>query len=204
MKRLLSFLILFVMVSCNRYPESNFNFTAKAREFLSFFKYNDTLLYQDLKGKVDTFIITTLDSSKHIPPLFESFSFGGAQKSIDICYRQYPNDVWGMTETNNHKKIYHEASIVDITSNYGSLIDEVWIKFKNISLVYEDTAKIGVFKTDTIILNGKVFTNYLDIGADDKRQKDSADVNNIYWDNKYGIIAYKYKNGDFWKRINLK
>lgn len=205
MKKGVLFLVLVIIVSCNRYPETGFLFSTKTREFLSFFKHNDTLLYQDSKGKVDTFIITTLDSSKHIPPPFESFSFGGAQKSIDIHYKQYPNDKWGTTSSNNPQKYtYEEASIIGVSNSFGNSIDEIWIKFKNLSLIYEDTSKIGIFKKDTIILHSNVFTNYLDIGEDDKRPKDSTDVSNIYWAGKYGIIAYKYKNGDFWKRINLK
>lgn len=191
-----------------RYPESKFLIDKKIRDYLSFYKPNDTLLFQDSKSKIDTFLITYIDSVTYNPTLITFWPPTEPFKWIQVHYRQIPKDTWHSTSLSDSGEKFEDASLIWVYQypESGKTTYEITFNFKKLYTWYEDPIIVGVLRTDTIVINHRLFTNYSDIpiNEDQKWQNDSNYVTDIYWINKYGIIAYKYKNGDIWKRINLK
>jgi hypothetical protein len=184
-----------VFVCCSHIFGPDFVISETSRNYLSFFKPNDTLYFQDLKGKIDTFLITYIDSEEHTETNLSSLS---PWKEVRVHYKQLP------------KNLIKDSILVSIFASYRS---QVSINFKD--FVYSpwvdgklaDGAKNqqGVLMHDTIMISKKNFTGYFDFGYSrgDSSKMDSTDITHLYWLNKYGIIAYKYRNGNMWKRINL-
>gem|GEM_PF-2721044 len=184
-----------------RPTDKDFIFNPKTRSYLSFYKPNDIWIFEDSKSRIDTFQITKMDSNMFVPPLIH-FMSPGPFKWIEVHYRQRPIDSWHSTTLVDTGRIYEDARLIDINKSNGE--EEVSLDFKNF-YVFNRSDSIGVLKTDILEVSGIKFKNYYNISLDkdEKWQKDSDYVTDVYWVNKYGIIAYKYKNGDLWKRINL-
>ncbi|HTA81736.1 MAG TPA: hypothetical protein VK783_02300, partial [Bacteroidia bacterium] len=65
---------------------------------------------------------------------------------------------------------------------------------------------LGKEQLDTLIIDGVTITDYSIIESIETPNKwhYPENISVAYWSKKYGLIAYKYWNGDIWKRINLK
>jgi len=184
-----------ILACCSHIFGPDFVISGTSRNYLSFFKPNDTLYFQDLKGKVDTFLITYIDSEEHTETNISSLS---PWKEIRVHYKQLP------------KNLVKDSILVSIFSSYRS---QVKINFKEFVYAPWVDGKLadgasnqqGVLMLDTSIINKKSITGFFDFGyaRGDSTKMNSTDIAHLYWLNKYGIIAYKYQNGDLWKRINL-
>lgn len=187
-----------------RPPYSAFNISASAREYIKHFKQNDTLYFKDSKSKVDTFVITGIDSGIRRKP-FIHFLWGGSEgKGIRVAYKQFPIDKWHATEIEDTgvKLLYDR--LISIGKNPKDSETHIHISFRAF-FSNDSNGVLGIRQSDTMIIDGIRINDYslLKYSNEFNSFKDSNDVSAIYWSRRYGLIEYKYWNGDIWKRINL-
>jgi len=181
----------------NRLTDKDFKFSQGVRNYLSFYKHNDIWIFEDSRFRKDTFQVTSVDSEEHIPAII-NFSGPGPSKSISIEFKKISSD--------NSEGLNNEVLRIDSKSqgDNGFITLAFFHRFTN----WWNSDSIGVLKSDTLRVSNIIFNKYryIESRLGDLRnldESDSLDIMSIYWTNKYGIIAYKYKNGDLWKRINL-
>jgi hypothetical protein len=189
-----------VVVSCNQYPK---NIDRKARQYLSFYKPNDTLFFKDSKSKIDTFLITNMDSDTFVSNRLGLMS-PAPHKAIHIYYKQIPHNNYGTPVTSDSTKKMEDADFISLSSEAWDSLTEISLDFHQFNFNFPSDS-IGDLKRDSLLIGGKLFTKYRYFELPkDHWSNDSNQVVDIYWENKYGIVAYRYQDGDYWERINLK
>jgi hypothetical protein len=181
----------------NRLTDKDFKFSQGVRNYLSFYKHNDIWIFEDSRFRKDTFQVTSVDSEEHIPAII-NFLGPGPSKSISIGFKKISSD--------NFSGLNNGVLRIDSKSqgDNGYITLAFFHRFTN----WWNSDSIGVLKSDTLRVSNILFNKYryIESRLSDLRnldESDSLDIISIYWTNEYGIIAYKYKNGDLWKRINL-
>jgi|SRR6185312_5067784 len=206
------FIVSISLVSCKKHSDSEFEINNSARQFLEFYKPHEIWLFKDTASKIDTFRVTSIDSVLYNPPIYGFLQSQFHHKDIRIQYQQLPNDEWHSEELEMQgppKKI--DATLIalvksiDVVYDTEAFKEELYIGFKEFryenlinSLSKPSAENLGIGNTNQI-----VYFNLKDTSTGFGREKKPTSVVEVYWSNKYGIIAYKYKNGDLWKRINL-
>ncbi len=193
-------IVLFVMESCLQYPR---NINNKAREYLAFYKPFDTIFYENSKSSVDTFLITTVDSETTVHNSLGIMS-PAPGKSITVHYTAlspYERTMKGRDLTYDRNNDWYFIALRILRYDSMPIMDFGFIGFNY--TFHQDS--IGVLKTDTLLIDGKIFNKYRYFELPkDNWINNPTQIVAIWWQNKYGLIAYKWQNGDMWKRINLK
>ena len=200
MRILILFISLtFVLSACSCfYADKDFNLDATEWSFLSAFKKGDTLYYENQAKQVDKILVLGIDSNqkrecgslmalpafnhvfvsiKHVPvDTFQTISQNGTDKIVDtipeqiICISKYPQQ------------------------------KETAYSFQFKHFFFYSKKGLGQIHTDTTI-NGQRITNYYLI-YDDFADRDTLynKIEQLYWTQNEGLIAYKQKNGTYWTK----
>jgi hypothetical protein len=186
----------------NYVPASEFEFSAKARGYLDFYKSNDLWLFEDSTSRVDSIEIMSIDSS-YLNPFFLSIMNPAPRKEIKVNWKRISKDSrYGVKEDSVANIGYIEIEKIPAWRDHS---ENVNISLPRTFFYHLYTAKRDSIKSDSVLIGNVLFTNYIDFyDRNNGTNRDPHDIVEIYWTNKYGIIAYRYRNGNVWKRINLK
>ncbi len=193
--------------------ENDFPIDQKARNFLAFYKPNTSWVFENSNGKRDT-ILVHIDSVFYPPQA--GFLAHEPYKFIEIHF----------TESSKYKlQYYKDDCILDgMTIRIEKYKYSKEISFSCFRGISTLNASDTLTKADSLKLDSVLFAKYLDIFAQPEPANyytteytgtmkvivknpnpnyHPLDIADIYWVNKYGVLAYKLQNGDFWKRTNL-
>lgn len=200
-------LFFWAVCGCDRraFPENKFTFSTKYRNLIGPYNAGDTLLFRDIAGSIETFVISGIDSIMVNTKGW--FMNQRPYKSVSFTYNQLPSKQW------THEVIERDANnnILRTTSEDNDFIslgidpetqDEGCdISFKNFRGVIEPGKDSIFFKP--IIANGITIDNYYvieNVALD--LVKYSTDIKTVYIDADRGIIAYQDQNANWWTKAN--
>lgn len=187
----------------NYIPDKAFQFTPEIRNYISFYKPGKIWGFENSAGKKDSIKLVRMDSDLYnVTKTFLTFMWHRPMKTISINFKHLTKTAWD-EKTYNTDSTGEFISISIRTGPYNKDF-QMCFSFINWFLYCDTTSAIGNVRKDTLLINGSIVTNYINIAdTSTLMHNEGTDIVNVYWVNKYGIIAYKYRNGDLWKRINL-
>lgn len=198
-----SFLVALVGWGCNSHSSETYQFSDKMRAYLEFYKSNKIWCFSDSSSRTDTLQFISVDSSV-FDPLGINMGAQVPHKDISILYRHISKT----KRYQNRQDSIMDSFFILISKHLSDSVKKITIDLYDFEgESFSDS--IGITKLDTIKIDNIEFTKYVDIGLlDDIKYEQQGhekptDITHVYWLNKYGIIAYRYRNGDIWKRINL-
>jgi hypothetical protein len=203
---IISFWLIFILfISCDAQilPPEKFVFDSKFDSLYKAISYKDTILFENSKNRIDTFVLTKADSV--ISNRINCFMCPRAGKSFFRNYKQYPDNYWADDEfenqgTNQEKRITREVALITITKIPDADLNTAYLSFKNFHCSIEGS--LGKLLTDTLILNNNYFTSYYILySTAESLIVDDDDVELVFITLRDGIIAYKEKSGILRRRI---
>ena len=187
MTKIQTIFLLVLLTGCK------FNFTDNDLISYNIYKVNDTLIFKNSRSDLDTFII----SSKTIFNKGSDENTGWYNPPIgNVTFKDLPNNHYGRTiiRWGTSDTIIQDCSLITIYKDKpnGSISEVLY--FKNfIGRIDRRTQK-------TANLDNLKYGNLLKVPSfDTVNIRDSTEITNIYWSDKFGIIAYDLRNGDKWK-----
>jgi hypothetical protein len=173
--------LLLFLVSCRK-----FKFTDVENEMIQVYTVGDTLVFKSIKtGVLERFVIMNknIDYSTN-----GALSFVRKHAAI-VSYRDLKDPAF----TNSGYQYNYMFSFVR-SKKYNSI--DFSFKYSDISC----QTNLGIVNnTDTLYyLNKKIIDYYV---LTDTINSDT--LARIYWQKKYGIVKYDYRNGDSYVRINM-
>ena len=187
MKIITTILLILLVTGCK------FKFTNSDLLTYNIYKINDTLVFKNNLGDLDTFTI----SSKTIINKGWDENTGWYNPPIatvtfkDVPYNKYGRTVirWATADT-----IIQDQSLLDIYKRRPNLEIEETIGFKGF------IGTIDRHNQKTKDLDLIEFGNIYKVPSFDLTTvRESTEITHIYWSDKFGIVAYDLKNGDKWK-----
>jgi hypothetical protein len=203
--------VIIAIYQHNKNYEKDFPIDQKARNFLSFYKPNAIWTFENSKWKRDTILIS-VDSAFYPPSA--GFLAPAPHKYIRIHFTELKQS------RQNEDEILGDGNLNIEKDKYEGRVN-FWFYHGDFRLNTQDT----ITKSDSLLIDSVLFTKYLDIYSRQEPEFITAtsttapyniitnspnpnyhplDIIDIYWVNKYGILAYKLQNDDIWKRTNIK
>jgi len=190
-------MILF-LEGCNQYSESDFKISATARQYLICGQPGDKLIFKDSRSLMDTFQLTAIDSTTYIPSYFGLMSHA-PYKRIVIRFKDLNIGDTGSIEV-------EQVPVYPVPDQ-----EDIGISFSHTHTFHYHSMRdsISSLKLDSIRIDNVLLKECKDLKSDmnnvkfNKEVVDSLYITHIYCAKKYGIVAYKCRNGDMWRRINL-
>jgi len=154
------------------------------------YKIGDTIYFQSNLGDIDT--ISILDFGTERNEICGGFG--------RIVIKHLPVDTWTSTSQDftTDGKIDTVYQLLFSFSNYPT--DKYYvINFKDFNSNIDSV--IGEFHADTIKLNDMNISNYYSVKHGyPERITEPKNVATIYWTDKFGLTAYKTKDGETWTK----
>jgi hypothetical protein len=185
--------------ACCSYDQKDFDFTSEELAFASSFHVGDTIYYESNLHDIDTLLI--LDTLTEQTKGCGWFIAPRPSNIKSIVIKHLPIDIWhGTTTTSENGKAETKINYQTILSVCKYPVDkklEFVIDFKNFNSIRNSS--LGEFHSDTILLNGKTFSNYFLVKHSyPERVKNSTDIEYLYWTVQDGLVAYQNKSGELW------
>lgn len=193
MRSAIFIIYLFAIVSCHSktYSDDRFIIDPDYRNLIVAYKTGDTLVFKSDRGSIDSFLISSIDSS-----VVREKSFLGKRphKIITIkCQKTPPSP-----GNNNPEEITAEGWVLSI------------LKFPDDSSIWFDLTfksskgclnqQIGPLLKDTVF-NGVSINNYYKIEYCGNENEGASGVQTLYSSVQKGIEVYTIRNGEQWIRI---
>ena len=195
-------IILTVLAASCSYSDKDFNLNENERSFLSVFKTGTILYYENSKNQVDSFLVIGIDSTqkKESGYLMALPAFN----NIFVSIKHLPVDSFISTNQDmTTKKIdtVHEQ-LICVSKHPQQKETSFSFQFKR--FFYYTKNGLGQLHSDTIINNIRL-TNYYII-KDNFVDRDTSyvKIEQLYWTQKDGLVAYKQKNGIYWTKKNSR
>jgi hypothetical protein len=176
------------LISCkSKYSADRYVIPGLYRDLISSFKTGDTLRFYDNKKNRSSYLITSIDSS------FVDEGKGlmnvRGRKDISITCRELTKPGQG----------YGEYPVI-ILNRYPDLDSATFdLRLKDFYSI--DTTRPFILRTDTIIANDLMFTNYYSFRPKNYLElKDPNSISEIYMTKMGGIVAYKNLSGTWWTK----
>jgi hypothetical protein len=196
MKSLLITIIVLTLASCST-SDKDFQLNDTERALFSSFRKGDTLYYENENKDVDTFLILGIDSAQQMEAGYLMKS--PAHNDIWVNMRQLPIDTFV-------HGIFYDSVKNKADTEYTQLFsirklpqeNKVQYSFSFRRFFETREGSIGQIQTAPITMKGTVIKDYYLI----KNTGDTT-TNNIealYWTQKDGLIAYKYRDGTIWTK----
>ncbi len=199
MKRYL-FVILVIFISgCCSYNKSDLEFNAKELAHFADYKSGDIIYFQSNLGDIDTIKIVGFGTERNerCPGLNTPPPVNHRWLQIE----HLPVDRWFGTSITEKKTevVYQELlSISKYPIETGVYYS---ISFKDFHSKILPKSTVGEFHTDTIKLNNLNLTNYYLVRHGyPERITEPKNIEIIYWTDKFGLTAYKAKDGEIWTK----
>lgn len=201
------FIITTFLKGCNpkNVPNENLTFDKSFLQLFQAVNKKDTLLFENNKNGIDTFILTKTDSilnnKKGI--FINSRNF----KEIYTRYKQVPINYWAKSwiemgkNNSERKKITEDARLITITKFLDNNKCEMEMWFKNFNCTLKDS--LGILHKDNLQIGRHYITNYYILKTQMYSSiDDKGDVDIIYVTLNDGIVAYREKSDTIRARIN--
>lgn len=183
--------VLSLLLSCS-YSEKDFLFNNDELKLINAYKPGDTLYFENLKHDVDTILVLRIDSSKKEKPGY--LMALPAHNSLSVVITHLPVDKWTGTHINGLKKDTVFQELISITKRPQTKTRTFMVQFQD--FFSSTKGDLGEFHTETLTINGKQIANYYQIQRQFPKAMDK--IEEVYWTNDKGLVAYKYKNGKYW------
>ena len=204
--RLILFLICILLISSctwKPYPPEKYNIEQSYRDLVSPYKSGDTLLFKDSSNKINSFLISKIDSVIYDTKGY--FINRKNEKIISVSYKQIPIDKWAhewigsAPDSAGFREHKEDATLIDIIRDPAAESTELNFNFQ---IFRGCTLKNLPLHTDTLNINGINITGYYKIEYCDEDVKNLSDIKVAYSTIKKGIMAYQLLDGTWWIRIN--
>ena len=191
-------LILIISGCCDRnYNENDFEFKTEELKHFSNYKIGDTLFFKSNLGDIDTITIVSYEKEIHqecgmIAPRPVN------SKWVEI--KHLPIDRWHGTsqEAPDWKTQVVYQGLFWISKYPREKEIEYTLDFKDF---FHNDSIIGEFQTDTVSINNFMFSDYYIVRHSyPDRVTEAKNIEILYWTDKYGLTAYKSKNGEIWSK----
>ena len=189
MTKITTILLILLVTGCK------FQFTDSDLLTYNIYKINDTLVFKNNLGDLDTFTI----SSKTIINKGWDENTGWYNPPIaNVTFKDLPNNVYGLTVIRwaTSDTIIQDCSIITIYKDKpkGEIREELYFKkfIGTIDRKTQQTVELDYLKY------GKLFKVP---SFDLTTVEDSTEITHIYWSDKFGIVSYDLKNGDRWNLV---
>ncbi|HWK02579.1 MAG TPA: hypothetical protein VNS58_03050 [Puia sp.] len=198
----LSIPLVFLFSSCS-YSIKEFNLSNQERKLLAPFKKADTLYFESSRKEIDTVVVLGLDSSqkKEMGWLMAK----PAYNEVSISVKCFPEGKW-------IHGIFYDSVARKADTEYNKLITigkypqehrvRYFFSFKDFFASTE--VGLGELHPDTLLINGRLLTNYYIITDSNPSSSTNNPIESLFWTEKSGLVAYKYMNGIYWIRKNIK
>lgn len=185
------------ILSCS-YSDKDFYLNETERVFLNTFKAGDTLYYESSTKQVDKILVLGIDSNQkkesgYIMAL-------PAYNDVFVSIKHLPVDTFqSISQDMTTKKIDTIPEKIICISKHPQQKETVYsFQFKH--FFSSNKNGIGQIQRDTVI-NGKKLTNYFIIKEDFQDKNTSyAKIEQLYWTQNEGLVAYKLTNGIYWTK----
>ena len=197
------FILLFVaFTSCTYrpFPSERYTIDEGFRRLFSMYSVGDTLVFKSSENAVDSFAITSIDSTLNDRNGY--LMNARNEKSISVKYRQIPVDKWQdkWIEGRGDGKIHEH-------SEDGTFLSVVKFPDDQTTEYYFDFKRSGCFKgdvpkpsTDTVAIGGLIITNYYKIDNCRDVSQDQKAIKVLYSTLERGLIAFETNDGVIWTR----
>lgn len=191
-----SFFFLVYSCKCD-FDESELLFTQDELTHFESYNVNDTLIYLGDEGSADTLVVD------EITPTVTSFDFNcgfvssspNNEKSIfirNLPINKYPYSDW---ETHDNATVKTSQWFFSLQVLPNPREVNLVFNFKNFAFVSRSFDAFKVEK-DTIIGNYAIDAYYRFPHTSPASRKDSTYINEVFWTNEYGLIAYSDLKGE--------
>ncbi len=173
-----------------------FHFKEKDLLTYNIYNVNKILIFKNKIGDLDTFII----SSKTIINKGWDENTGWYNPPIaNVTFKDLPYNKYGLTVIRwaTADTIIQDQSLITIYKDQPNAEVEEIIGFKGF-IGTIDCRNQKINELDSLNLDVIFKVPSFDLTT----VRDSTEITNIYWSDKFGIVGYDYKNGDHWKLKN--
>ena len=199
--RLQIFIIMTVFISgCCSYDKKDFDFNDEELRHFSNYKVGDTIYFQSNLGDMDTMTIVGFGTERN-----ENCGGFMARPPVNgrwVQIKHLPIDRWfgtsqDMTTGGKIDTVYQE--LFWISKHPTEKEVDFSISFKDFHSNFDTI--IGAFHMDTIKLNDLKVSNYYIVKPGyPERITEPKNIETIYWTDKFGLTAYKSKDGEIWTK----
>jgi hypothetical protein len=191
MRKSIIIILMLILSSCK------FNLTSNDLKTFNIYKENDTLIFENSLGDLDTFMV----SSKSIINKGWDENTGWYNPPLaKVHFKDIPHNKYGTTviRWEHSDTITEDQVLLTVYKRKPSIGIEETISIKNFIGIIDRQNQ----KTNSLDLQNSDIIYKVD-PIDKSSIHDSSDIINVYWSDKLGIVAYDSKNGERWK-LNKK
>ena len=191
--------LIFIVSSCSySYSDNEFYLNKTERSFLNAFKLGDTVYYESSTKQLDKFLVLGIDSSQKRER--GSFMALPAFNRVYILIKHLPFDTFqSISQDGTTKKIDTIPEQIICISKHPQKKETAYsFQFKH----FFSYSKNGLGSIQAnIVINGQKLTNYFVIKGDFADSDTTyTKIEQLYWTQEDGLVAYKEKNGIYWTK----
>lgn len=198
----ITILILLFFSSCNYrpFPKEKYEIGENYRNLINSYSLGDTLIFKSSQNKIDSFVISGIDSA--INDRNGYFINAANGKSISLTNKQIPIDKWQYTwlEVKGDGKEHphsEDGTFISIAKNPKDETTEYYFNFKEFRCSKKETPKLN---KDTIEVNGLKITNYYKIDNCAVSSQNENSIKVCFSTIDKGLVAFKTYNNILWTR----
>jgi hypothetical protein len=200
MKRNIFIILTILASSCCSYDKNDFEFNNEELEHFSDYKIGDTINFESNLGDIDT--ITIVDFKTERNDNCSGFMAPMPLNGKWVQIKHLPIDKWhgtsqDMATGGKIEVVYQE--LFWITKFPTEKKTEYSISFRD--FYSKSDTIIGEHHTDTITLNDLKISNYYIVRHGyPERVIEPKNIETLFWTDKFGLTAYKSKDGETWTK----
>jgi hypothetical protein len=200
MKRYILIILTIFISSCCSYDKKDLEFNDKELAHFANYKIGDTIHFQSNLGGIEIIMIVGFGTERN-----ENCGGFMAPRPVNgkwVQIKHLPVYNWTGTSqdmTNGGKVDSDYQELFWVSKHPTEKEVEYAIRFNDFYSTFDSI--IGEFHTDTIKLNDLNVSNYYIVKHGyPERITEPKNIETIYWTDKFGLTAYRTKDGETWTK----
>jgi len=194
------FLIIFTLTNCCQYNNDSVLFSDSYNELLNLYNAGDTIVFISNNNHINSIIISSIDSLKECGGFL-----GYPRKNKLVNIKHLPLNLWndGTEHIQNRPPRLLNQELISIENDLSGKIKEsiIGFEFQDFNAYLKQMPD----KTSDTLLTYLKIKEYWRLVTDlPKDNQTDTSIIEIIWTTQFGLTAYYYKNGDYYKIKNVR